>query len=286
MKKQKILNRTLNISVVNFIQSLEDKHNWDKLVAGDVITFSNKAFDEKLKAYITDIQINFDENNVTLTVSDVIDYKNSAEVVSELIASTASSAAQVNFHKEQIREQRGKLTKMSQLIEAEWDANKKRVLAGNETVDIGSHGVKVISNENPSEFVIMVGGVIAMTKDNGETFKTGVTPDGVNAEMLIGKMIVGESLTMENESGSFRFDKDGLTVDKSAFHLMTSDGEDYFDKMKKQLEEDNKVKNDLIRDEFDRKLNVAISEAIDVESIVNETSDIIKETLPMALLQM
>ncbi|EMV3069517.1 hypothetical protein AACG64_000197 [Staphylococcus pseudintermedius] len=278
MKKQKILNRTLNISVVNFIQSLEDKHNWDKLVAGDVITFSNKAFDEKLKAYITDIQINFDENNVTLTVSDVIDYKNSAEVVSELIASTASSAAQVNFHKEQIREQRGKLTKMSQLIEAEWDANKKRVLAGNETVDIGSHGVKVISNENPSEFVIMVGGVIAMTKDNGETFKTGVTPDGVNAEMLIGKMIVGESLTMENESGSFRFDKDGLTVDKSAFHLMTSDGEDYFDKMKKQLEEENKVKNDLIRDEFDRKLNVAISEAIDVESIVNETSDIIKET--------
>ncbi|HEC2240684.1 TPA: hypothetical protein R1960_000817 [Staphylococcus delphini] len=278
MKKQKILNRTLNISVVNFIQSLEDKHNWDKLVAGDIITFSNKAFDEKLKAYITDIQINFDENNVTLTVSDVIDYKNSAEVVSELIASTASSAAQVNFHKEQIREQKGKLTRMSQLIEAEWDANKKRVLAGNETVDIGSHGVKVISNENPSEFVIMVGGVIAMTKDNGETFKTGITPDGVNAEMLIGKMIVGESLTMENESGSFRFDKDGLTIDKSSFHLTSSEGEDYFDKLKKEIAEESKVKNDLIRDEFDRKLNVAISEAIDVEGIVNETSNIIKET--------
>ena len=37
---------------------------------------------------------------------------------------------------------------MTRLIEGEWDANKKRVMAGNETVDIGSHGVKVISKEN------------------------------------------------------------------------------------------------------------------------------------------
>lgn len=150
MKKQKKLNRQLTISVVNFIQSLEDKHNWDKLVTGDIITFSNKVFNEKLKAYITDMTINFDDNSVTLTVSDVIDYKDMSEKVSELIASTASNAGQVNFHKQQIRDQKGKITKMSKLIQGEWDANKKRIMAGNETVDIGSHGVKVVSNENPN----------------------------------------------------------------------------------------------------------------------------------------
>lgn len=273
MREQKKLNRSITIGIVNFVQSLEHKEDWNKLVAGDIITFSNKIFNEKLKAYITDIQINFEDNNVTLTISDVVDYKDMSEKVSELIASSAANAAQVNFHKEQIKSQTGKLTRMSQLIEAEWDANKKRILAGNETVDIGSHGVKVISNDNPNEFVIMVGGVIAMTKDGGETFKTGVTPNGVNAEMLIGKMIVGETLTFENESGTFRYDKDGLHIDSNEFHLTTNNGEDYFEKLKKDMRDENKVINDLIRDEFDRKINQSISEAMDIDAVVESAID-------------
>lgn len=278
MKKQKKLNRQLTISVVNFIQSLEDKHNWDKLVTGDIITFSNKVFNEKLKAYITEMSINFDDNSVTLTVSDVIDYKDMSEKVSDLIASTASNASQVNFHKQQIRDQKGKLTKMSKLIEAEWDANKKRIMAGNETVDIGSHGVKVVSNENPNEYVVMVGGVIAMTRDGGETFKTGITPEGVNAEMVIGKMIVGETLTLENESGTVRFDKDGFTANVSNFNLLANDGEDYFDKLKDQMREENRVQNDLIRDEFARKIDETISESQDVDYIIKTTSKVIQDT--------
>lgn len=278
MKKQKKLNRQLTISVVNFIQSLEDKHNWDKLVTGDIITFSNKVFNEKLKAYITDMTINFDDNSVTLTVSDVIDYKDMSEKVSELIASTASNAGQVNFHKQQIRDQKGKLTKMSRLIQGEWDANKKRIMAGNETVDIGSHGVKVVSNENPNEYVIMVGGVIAMTKDGGETFKTGVTPSGINAEMVIGSMIIGETLTLENESGTVRFDKDGLTANVSNFNLLANDGNDYFETLKNQMREENKVQNDIIRDEFARKIDEAINEANDVDYIVETTSKVLQET--------
>lgn len=278
MKEQRKLNRNITIGIVNFVQSLEHKEDWNKLIAGDIITFSNKMFREKLQAYITDIQINFEDNNVTLTISDVIDFKNMNEKVSDLIASTASNAAQVNFQKEQIKSQTGKITKMAQLIEAEWDANKKRILAGNETVDIGSHGVKVVSNENPDEFVIMVGGVIAMTSDGGETFKTGVTPNGVNAEMLIGKMIVGETLTFENESGTFRYDKDGLHIDSSEFHLTTNDGNDYFEELRESMRKENKVLNDLIRDEFDIKINRAMSEALDVETVAESAANIINDS--------
>ncbi|MEB6232624.1 synaptonemal complex protein 1 [Mammaliicoccus sciuri] len=279
LKKKNNVTRSLNVGIVNFIQSLEHKEDWDKLNVGDKIVFSNKFFNKKLKAYITEMQIGFDENSVNLTLSDVFDYKDEMQRVSELIASTSSTSNQVNMHKQQIKESQGKLTKMTELIEGEWDANKQRVLAGNETVDIGSHGVKVVSNENPNEFVIMVGGVIAMTKDGGETFKTGVTPDGVNAEMLIGKMIIGEDLWLENESGTLRFNKDGFHIDSSLFHLTTNDGkEDYFDKLKNELQEEAKQQETRIKESYQREIQNAIQESVDVENIINTATSVLQNT--------
>lgn len=279
LKKKNNVTRSLNVGIVNFIQSLEHKEDWDKLNVGDKIVFSNKFFNKKLKAYITEMQIGFDENSITLTLSDVFDYKDDMQRVSELIANTSSTSNQVNMQKEQIKDSQGKITKMTELIEGEWDANKKRVLAGNETVDIGSHGVKVISNEDPNEFVIMVGGVIAMTKDGGETFKTGVTPEGVNAEMLIGKMIIGEDLWLENESGTMRFNKDGFHIDASLFHLTTNEGkEDYFSKLKNEIQEENKQLETRIKDEYTRKINNAIQESLDVENMIDNVSNVLKDT--------
>lgn len=279
LKKKNNVTRSLNVGIVNFIQSLEHKEDWDKLNVGDKIVFSNKFFNKKLKAYITEMQIGFDENSINLTLSDVFDYKDDMQRVSELIANTSSTSNQVNMQKEQIKDSQGKITKMTELIEGEWDANKKRVLAGNETVDIGSHGVKVISNEDPNEFVIMVGGVIAMTKDGGETFKTGVTPEGVNAEMLIGKMIIGEDLWLENESGTMRFNKDGFHIDASLFHLTTNEGkEDYFSKLKNEIQEENKQLETRIKDEYTRKINNAIQESLDVENMIDNVSNVLKDT--------
>lgn len=277
MKEQKKINRTITVDLVNFIQSLDHKDDWDKLNVGDKVVFQNKIFNTKIKAYITEMQLDFQTNQVKITISDIFDYKDLDTIIAEKLAQTTSTSSQVDFHKQQIREQTGRITDMTRLIEGEWDANKKRVMAGNETVDIGSHGVKVISKENPNEFVIMVGGVIAMTRDNGETFKTGITPEGINAEMLIGKMIVGETLTFENESGTVKFDKDGLYVNSKNFHLVSNDGEEnYFDKLKREMSENAKQQTDRMLEEYKKEVSQTISEATDVRNIVDNAADILQ----------
>lgn len=277
MKEQKKINRTITVDLVNFIQSLDHKDDWDKLNVGDKVIFQNKIFNTKIKAYITEMQLDFETNQVKITISDIFDYKDLDTIIAEKLAQTTSTSSQVNFHKQQIREQTGRITDMTRLIEGEWDANKKRVMAGNETVDIGSHGVKVISKDNPNEFVIMVGGVIAMTRDNGETFKTGITPEGINAEMLIGKMIVGETLTFENESGTVKFDKDGLYVNSKNFHLVSNDGEEnYFDKLKREMSENAKQQTDRMLEEYKKEVSQTISEATDVRNIVDNAADILQ----------
>lgn len=282
MKKQKKINRTITVDLVNFIQSLDHKDDWDKLNVGDKVIFQNKIFNTKIKAYITEMQLDFQTNQVKITISDIFDYKDLDMIIAEKLAQTTSTSSQVDFHKQQIREQTGRITDMTRLIEGEWDANKKRVMAGNETVDIGSHGVKVISKDNPNEFVIMVGGVIAMTRDNGETFKTGITPEGINAEMLIGKMIVGETLTFENESGTVKFDKDGLYVNSKNFHLVSNDGEEnYFDKLKREMSENAKQQTDRMLEEYKKKFHKLFLKLLMLETLLIMQQIFFKQLLLM-----
>ena len=133
----------------------------------------------------------------------------------------------------------------------------------------------------------MVGGVIAMTRDNGETFKTGITPEGINAEMLIGKMIVGETLTFENESGTVKFDKDGLYVNSKNFHLVSNDGEeDYFDKLKREMSENAKQQTDRMLEEYKKKFHKLFLKLLTLETLLIMQQIFFKQLLLMELSQM
>ena len=124
MKEQKKINRTITVDLVNFIQSLDHKDDWDKLNVGDKVVFQNKIFNTKIKAYITEMQLDFQTNQVKITISDIFDYKDLDTIIAEKLAQTTSTSSQVDFHKQQIREQTGRITDMTRLIEGEWDANK------------------------------------------------------------------------------------------------------------------------------------------------------------------
>src|SRR5699024_11148897 len=159
----------------------EDQKNWDKLVAGDKIRFSNDTYDSNLEAFISELSISFDENDVTLTLSDVIDLSDKSKGVANQLAGFMSTANQVNKQKYQIDENAGKTNEVLALLESEWDANKRRIIAGNESVDRGAHGIKITSPTQPNEMLRAVAGVIASSADYGETFKQANNTRGVVA---------------------------------------------------------------------------------------------------------
>ncbi|WP_242510681.1 hypothetical protein, partial [Staphylococcus condimenti] len=69
--------------------------------------------------------------------------------------------------------------------------------------------------------------------------------------MLIGKMIVGETLTFETESGTVKFDKDVLYVNSKNFPLVSNDGDaNYFDKLKREMSENAKQQTDRMLEEY------------------------------------
>lgn len=273
--------RTTQVDIIDFVQSLEeeDQKNWDKLVAGDKIRFSNDTYDSNLEAFISELIINFDDNDVSLTLSDVIDLSDKSKGVANQLAGFMSTANQVNKQKSQIDENAGKTNEVLALLEAEWDANKRRILAGNETVDIGSHGIKITSPTHPNEMLMAVAGVIAISDDYGETFKQAINTRGVVAERLIGKVILGTELVMENNSGTFRFDDEGVRINASNFHLIADDGENYFDNLLKGIEQEFVTYEEKIKEDIKYQKESFESELADVSKGLTEYTNSLLDAL-------
>ena len=273
--------RTTQVDIIDFVQSLEeeDQKNWDKLVAGDKIRFSNDTYESNLEAFISELSISFDENDVTLTLSDVIDLSDKSKGVANQLAGFMSTANQVNKQKSQIDENAGKTNEVLALLEAEWDANKRRILAGNETVDIGAHGIKITSPTHPNEMLMAVAGVIAISDDYGETFKQAINTRGVVAERLIGKVILGTELVMENNSGTMRFDDEGVRINASNFHLIADDGENYFDNLLKGIEQEFVTYEEKIKEDIKHQKESFESELADVSKGLTEYTNNLLDAL-------
>src|SRR5690606_38424905 len=66
------------------------------------------------------------------------------------------------------------------MITDTWDANKQKIIAGvNNTIEIGKRGIIVQNPSFPEEILIIQSGIVALSKDGGETWKTAMTPSGI-----------------------------------------------------------------------------------------------------------
>lgn len=276
LKEHNNVERTVTVSLIDFIQSLEDKENWDKLSAGDKIQFSNKIYDSNMEAFISELNINFDNHDVSVTLSNIIDLKDKHRGIAQKMASFVSTAGQVNMQKSQLEDQLHKSNQVIALLEGEWDANKRRITAANETVSIDNRGIIVTSPTHPNEMLVAVAGVIAISNDGGETFKQAINTRGIVAERLIGKVLIGTELVMENNAGTFRFDNEGFRINASNFHLIADDGEDYFDTLMRRLQQEIVTAEEKISEEIKQQGESLKSEINDVDqSLMDYTAGLI-----------
>ena len=87
LKEHNDVERTVNVSLIDFLQSLEDKENWDKLSAGDKIRFSNKVYDAQMEAFISELNIDFDNHDISITLSNIIDLRDKSRGIAQKLAS-------------------------------------------------------------------------------------------------------------------------------------------------------------------------------------------------------
>ena len=204
--------------------------------------------DEVYRLRLVNYEIDFsDLSTLAVSFSDVTQTADGLSDVTSILAKASSlnsSFGAVAKQAEQGKEAAGYL---SNWFENGLAATQAKLIdnATEQNVVIDGHGALFrkydpITEEYDDTQIKIVNSTIAVTDDNWQTTKTAVgkvyyvDPDsgelievfGVNAEAVIGKLLLGESLEIANESGTLYFNKDGLTIQEPnngpAFRVYTT----------------------------------------------------------------
>ena len=220
-EKIKMPQTVIEIDIVNFLESIEDQKNWDKLVLGDIITIKHERLGIKIKAKIIAISYDFENGNISLTIANIEDVLTDEEKFITTLYNTVSTSTTVNINKDKWDKAEKVATEFDKYKNSAIETTKQKIIAGtNETVEISRRGLLIKNNDDPNKFIVQNSGVIAITDDGGQNWKIGISTNGIHAPLLIGDMIIGEKLKIINQNGKYTIDENGLTIDGGSLNII------------------------------------------------------------------
>ena len=185
----------------------------------------------KLRLLEYDIDFgNFD--NISVEFSDVTKIKNSITDIKSILSQASSMATSYSSVQRQASQGEKSNTVLSNWIESGLNATNTKIVGADSQNQVwDKNGILCreydpITDTYSDEQLKIINSTIVITDDNWRTAKTAIgkyyytdpvtgelkSAHGVNGETIIGKFILGEKMSIENESGSMIFNGNGLSI--------------------------------------------------------------------------
>src|SRR5690606_27895482 len=182
----------IDVTIDNLLNIIEEQYYWDKLVLGDLIKVKYPQMNIEYMAKIIELNYDFGNEEVSVVIANTTDLLDDMEKLQQILYGSSNATSLVENNKYKWDKINAVEKEVNAIITQEWDANKQKIIAGvNNSIEVGNRGIIIRNPDFPDEVVIMQSGIIALSKDGGETWKTAVKPDGIVAERLIGRIIAG-----------------------------------------------------------------------------------------------
>lgn len=190
--------------------------------------------DKVYKLRLIQYSIDYDDiGSLSVEFSDIVRANSTIKSVKDVIEQASSMATSYGYVQRQAKQGEKSNAVINNWINNGLDATNTKIVGGseNQSQTWDNHGMlfrkfdSSIGEYEPEQMKI-INSTIAITNDNWETTKTAVgkyyytDPEtnelksayGVNAETIIGKLFLGESIDLRNEAGTLVFNENGLTV--------------------------------------------------------------------------
>ena len=208
--------------------------NWIRIMVDD------KVYKLRLLEY----EIDFDNiDSLTVEFSDVLKTANGETDQKSIMSKITSITSSYNSVQRQASQGSKGNEIVQQWNESGLDATNTRIIggAGNQEQSWDSHGMLFrkydpITNTYDDEQLKIIHSTMAITTDNWETTKTAIgayyyvdpiskkvtKAYGVNAEVIVGQLIIGEQLGIYNDNEQLKFDENGLEVSNANNSVIVS----------------------------------------------------------------
>lgn len=209
----------INISLVNFFKVVEAQDDHDKINLGDVINISYNDIGINATSKIIEVQINWEDDDISLVIANTKEIETDESKLIKMLYQGSQTSTTVDMNKFKWNNVTSINNKVDDLINNSWSALKNSIVAGvNNTIEISERGI-LVKNTDPAksnEYVIIQNSVIAITGDNGNTWKNAITARGIIGDLIIGKLFIGTGLQIDASDASgvktLTVDANGVTI--------------------------------------------------------------------------
>lgn len=193
---------SLTLSIEDFRKNLENNLDYDKLNIGDLITLTSKDLSITVTAKITEIAINYENSSVSIVVANTEAYNSDFERFIESLNLSIGTSTQVERDKFDWDKGKTAYDDVTALLENAFDAAKQLIQGGlNGSVTLSERGLVSIDLQEKSTWLMITNGQLFITPDNGNTVSVAISKNGVHAERLVGRIILGNKLHIEDDLG-------------------------------------------------------------------------------------
>ncbi len=212
-------NVVINIGMINFLEVVEAQDDHGKINLGDIVNISHSNIGVNATSKIIEISIDWEDDDISLTIANTKEIETDESKLIKMLYQGSQTSTTLDMNKYKWDNVTDVNNKVDEFLNNSWSTIKQSITAGvNNTIEISERGI-LVRNTNPAkvnEYLIIQNGVMAITNDNGATWKNAITGGGVIAERLIGKLIVGTSLQIDaSDAGgnkTFTVDANGVTI--------------------------------------------------------------------------
>lgn len=188
--------------------------------------------DEVYKLRLTSYTIDYDDiDSISVDFADEVRAASNVRSVQDVLSQASSMATSYSSTQRQAKQGEKSNNVIGSWFENGLDTTNTKIVGGadGQSQIWDNHGIllreyNVGQNEYSPEQMKIINSTIAITDDNWETIKTAIgkyyyykdgerkMAYGVNAETVVGKLLLGEQIELNNTGGTMSFDNNGLII--------------------------------------------------------------------------
>ena len=227
------------INAINFTELIKYKKFTDELELGCQITV---RLDNDMLIYPTLLEITFSYDDVTeleLGFSNKLSMNKSANTIGDAIKDASNTSNDVVLNRDKWSEGLKAKNQLTEYMNSSLNASLQDIVNSDyQDIVIDGSGIRCRrfdpeKGEYDKEMMWITGKSLVFSDDQFQTAKTALgmiaLPDGtkaygLNTEILMGKLVCTSQLIIENESGTFLVDSEGVTLINAKLVIRNEDG--------------------------------------------------------------
>jgi len=203
----------VTIDSVNFLEVLTEQANWKKLKLGTIINVYYELLDVNIQAQIIEYTLNHGDGSLSLLVANVKEILNDDQKFVKDMYKSISTSNVVQINKDKWSTIDNIRLQLSDFLANAFSTYKQEIIAGtNESVLVNRRGITVFDPSSPNLMLRINHGNLLISKDGGETVSLAINGNGVFAETIVGKLLVGEQLIIESADGKLKILPSGIVI--------------------------------------------------------------------------